>query len=229
MSVRHNGQKRPIAFASHVLSSTGRNYSATECEALACIWGAEKWHFYLYGHKFTLRTDQQALKTLLLAPGKGHKPLHLHRWADRLMQYDFDVRYELGQKIAMADSLSRMVSGSPAIDDMNQAITTVASIFGNTDIPVVISSDLIKYTQDDMQLQYVIRHVRVDWSEKAKLTSEMKPFHDVWHSLSLNDDNLLAQDSCVIVPVVLYQSVLQLAQEGHPGIVRMKQRYRASV
>ena len=71
LRVRHNGQERPVAFASRVLSSTERNYSATEREALACIWGAEKWHFYLYGRKFTLRTDHQALKTLLLAPGKG--------------------------------------------------------------------------------------------------------------------------------------------------------------
>ena len=107
------------------------------------------------------------------------------------MQYDFDVQYESGQKIAMADCLSRMVSSSPAIDYMNQASSTVASIFGNTDIPVLISNDLIKYTQDDMQLQHVIRHVRDGWPEKAKLTSEIKPFHDVRHSLSLNDDNLL--------------------------------------
>ena len=78
-----------------------------------------------------------------------------------------------------------------AIDDMNQASTTVASIFGNTDISVLLSSDLIKYTQEDVQLQNVIRHVRDGWPEKAKLTSEMKLFHDVRLSLSLNDDNLL--------------------------------------
>ena len=37
LSVRHNGQERPVAFASRVLSSTERNYSATEREALASI------------------------------------------------------------------------------------------------------------------------------------------------------------------------------------------------
>ena len=42
-----------------------------------------------------------------------------------------------------------------------------------------------------MQLQNVICHVRDGWPEKAKLTSKIKPFPDVWHSLSLNDDNLL--------------------------------------
>ena len=42
LSVCHNGQERPVAFASCVLSSTERNYSAIERKALACIWGAEK-------------------------------------------------------------------------------------------------------------------------------------------------------------------------------------------
>ena len=106
----------------------------------------EKWHFYLFGRKFTLHTDHQALKTLLLAPGKGHKPLCLHHWAYRLMQYDFDVQYMLGKKISMADCLSRMVSGSPNIEDTNQASIIVASVFGTTHIPVLIRSDLINYT-----------------------------------------------------------------------------------
>ena len=89
-----------------------------------------------------------------------------------------------------------MVNGSLAIDDMNQANTTVASIFGNTDILVLISSDLIKYTQDDTHLQNVIRHDHNSWPVKDKLTSEMKPFHDVPHSLSLNENNLLTGFMC---------------------------------
>ena len=39
LSVHHNGQERPVAFASRVLSPTERNYSAKEREALAYIWG----------------------------------------------------------------------------------------------------------------------------------------------------------------------------------------------
>ena len=110
----------------------------------------------------------------------------------------------------MTDCLSRMVSGSLAINDMNQVSTIVASIFGNTDILVLISSDLIKYTWYDMQLQNVIPHVRDGWPEKAKLTNEMKPFHDVRHSLSLNDDYLLTHDSCVVPRAVNRASLANL-------------------
>ena len=88
-------------------------------------------------------------------------------------------------------------------DDINHASTIVASIFGSTNIPILISSDFIKYSQDDLQLQNVIRLSRDSWPEKAKLTSEMKPFRDMRHSLSLDEDNLLTQDSCVVAPKLL--------------------------
>jgi len=31
------------------------------------MWACEHWNFYVYGHRFTLVTDHQALKTLLTA------------------------------------------------------------------------------------------------------------------------------------------------------------------
>ena len=46
---------------------------------------------YLLGRTFTLRTDHQALTTLLATAGSGHRPLRLHRWAEKLHRYDFVV------------------------------------------------------------------------------------------------------------------------------------------
>jgi hypothetical protein len=65
LSQKVGGVERPIAFASRVLSPAERKYSASEREALACLWACERWHFFLYGRRFTLITDHQALKTLL--------------------------------------------------------------------------------------------------------------------------------------------------------------------
>uniref|UniRef100_A0A674D150 ribonuclease H n=1 Tax=Salmo trutta TaxID=8032 RepID=A0A674D150_SALTR len=87
LSQLQNGIERPVAFASRALSPTEQRYSVGEREALACVWACERWHLYLYGRLFTLRTDHQSLTTLLSASGTGHKPLRLHRWADRLRQY----------------------------------------------------------------------------------------------------------------------------------------------
>ena len=45
LSQKINGVERLVAFASRVLSSAERNYSASEREALACLWACERWHF----------------------------------------------------------------------------------------------------------------------------------------------------------------------------------------
>jgi len=72
----------------------------------------------LYGRKFTLRTDHQALRTLLTAGGSGHRPLRLHRWHDRLYQYNFDVVCCRGTRNAVADCLSRYLDVSrPVVTD----------------------------------------------------------------------------------------------------------------
>lgn len=47
-----NGRERPISFASRVLNAAERNYSTTQKELLAVVFGTMTHRCFLYGRKF---------------------------------------------------------------------------------------------------------------------------------------------------------------------------------
>lgn len=98
------GEEHPIAFASRALTPAERNYAATEGECLAVKWGVDKFHYYLHGRHWQLRTDHKALEWLNTARFTNSK---LERWAMQLQEYDFDVEYIQGSTNVVADYLSR--------------------------------------------------------------------------------------------------------------------------
>lgn len=56
---------RPIAYYSKALSARQQLLSTYEKELLAIVLATHKWHSYLQGHRFIIKTDHQSLKYLL--------------------------------------------------------------------------------------------------------------------------------------------------------------------
>ncbi|KAL6433556.1 hypothetical protein ACFW04_006562 [Cataglyphis niger] len=100
----HEDGERVIAYASRTLSGAEKNYSATELECLAVIWGIRRMRNYLEGYAFTVITDHQSLRWLqeLEAPTG-----RLARWLFEFQQYDYDIKYRRGALNRVADALSR--------------------------------------------------------------------------------------------------------------------------
>ncbi len=98
-------ETRPVAYASRTLTDVERRYSQTEKEALAVVWGCEKFHLDLYGTEFKLFTDHKPLE-FIYSP-KGKPPPRIERWALRLQPYRFKVIHMPG-KTNPADVLSRL-------------------------------------------------------------------------------------------------------------------------
>lgn len=64
---KEDGLKHVIAYASRSLSKAERNYPAHKLEFLALQWSVkEKFKEYLYGHNFTVYTDNNPLMYLQL-------------------------------------------------------------------------------------------------------------------------------------------------------------------
>ena len=104
-----NGDEKPVAYASRILTTAERNYSQLEKEGLALIYGVRKFHNFLFG-RFTLCTDHKPLQSLL----NESKPIpcmasaHIQRWALTLASYEYTIKYKSGPANTNADALSRL-------------------------------------------------------------------------------------------------------------------------
>jgi hypothetical protein len=102
----HDGDLFPVAYASRKLNTAERNYSVTEKECLAIVFGIHKFQRYLYGRKFILETDHQPLAYLAQAKLTNGR---LMRWSLFLQQYQVQLRYIRGNSNVGADCMSRLL------------------------------------------------------------------------------------------------------------------------
>lgn len=124
---------RPVAFASRKLSPSERNYPIHQLEFLSLKWAiVEKFHDYLYGARFTVRTDNNPL-TYVLTTAKLNATGH--RWLSDLSVYDFDIIYRPGRNNIDADLLSRMESGEEWQSISHSGVKSICQRIGALDSP----------------------------------------------------------------------------------------------
>ena len=103
-----DGMERVISYASRGLSQSERSYPAHKLEFLALKWSVtEKFNDYLYGHEFSVLTDNNPL-TYVLTSAKLDATGH--RWLAALAAYNFTLKYRPGKSNADADGLSRLAN-----------------------------------------------------------------------------------------------------------------------
>ena len=103
LSQVHYGDERVIAYYSRALSKPQRNFCTTRRKLLGVVRAIENFHPYLYGRKFTVRTDHASLQWLL---SFNNLEGQLARWLEKLQSYDFCTAYRAGKIHQNADTLS---------------------------------------------------------------------------------------------------------------------------
>ena len=63
--LQDDSKLHPLAYASHSLSSSEKNYAITELETLAVVWAIAHFRYHLYGNRVTVYTDHAAVKAVL--------------------------------------------------------------------------------------------------------------------------------------------------------------------
>ena len=99
------GQDLSISYASRTLNNAEKNYTNTEKELLAIVWGCKQYRPYLYGRKFTIVTDHKQLTWVFNVKDPSSRLL---RWRLKLEEYDYQVVYKPGVRNTNADALSRI-------------------------------------------------------------------------------------------------------------------------
>ena len=160
-------ENRPLAFFSHVLGSRARLKSVYERELMTVVMAIQKWHPYLLGRKFVVRTDQRSLKYLLeqRTVTDDHQ-----KWLSKLLRYNFDILYKPGKCNNVVDALSR----KNIVPTLNTLTTT--NRFDWSDLwkaldnkPDIQAAKQRFFDGEDLPLGYSVKHDRLLFNDRLVL------------------------------------------------------------
>ena len=219
-----DGEFRVISYASRSLSDTERPYSQTEKEALALVWACERFHVYLYGVEFELLTDHKPLECIYST--KSKVCARIERWVLRMQPYIFKffkVRYIPGPK-NIADTLSRLVKNdfvqksSDLVDDYVRFVAKEAT-------PIAMTTREIERASENDPELCAVRQCLVNQQWHRIAYKQYLPIRGELCSIG----KLVLRGTRIVIPTQMRDRVLDLAHEGHPGIVAMKSLIRKKV
>ncbi|EGT49549.1 hypothetical protein CAEBREN_25644 [Caenorhabditis brenneri] len=231
-----DGSEKAIYHISKALSTTQQNYSQIEKEAFGLITAVTKFHRFIHGRHFTLRTDHKPL--LAIFGGKKGVPVHsanrLQRWAIIMLNYSFDIEYINTKDFGQADALSRLISEQAAAQEPEDHIIAQVEVdmtdsvtYSLEHLPVTAAT-VRKHTEQDTVLREIMQCLKTGvWPRFEKGT-------DKWIMANRKDEMTCVQNCLMIgertvIPATLRHKVLKTLHRAHPGIVRMKQLARSYV
>ena len=169
---------------------------------------------------FTLLTDHKPLEVIYSTSFRNSA--RIEQWVLRLQPYRFRVQYVPGKQ-NIADSLSRL-TGKDALrigsDDAEEFIRFVAEASAPVAIPIREIEEESAVDPEMLRLRECIS--TGDWD---KAPPQYKAVRNELCTLG----KLVLRGTRLLIPTSPRRRVLDLAHEGHQGVVKTKQRLRTKV
>ena len=200
---------KPIAFASKALTKTECRYANIEREMLAAVFGAERFHTYIYGWSFMIESDHKPLESIS-RKNLADTPAWLQCMMLCLQGYDFTVRYHPGKEMVIPDTLSQF-SPRPG-----------------PDLPLDIAIHHAHITPDckeafqqafvnDPEMQALADLIITGWPEDIKeVPHPLRPYWQHQETLTI-EDSLVLQGEALIIPPVKRERTLHQLHQFHQG------------
>ena len=213
---------KPIAYASKSLTDTESRYANIERELLACVFGAERFHTYLYGKAFLIESDHKPLE-MISRKNLTAAPARLQRMLLRLQRYDYDIKYVPGRDMTLPDSLSRLPKNT--VDPQIELNINVSYVQFST--PKL--AELRTATENDDELVTLKRFISQGFPAiRHEIPKKIRHYWSFRDQLSI-DDGLIIKGEQILIPSTLRKDYLSRIHEAHQGITRCQQRARATV
>ena len=216
-----------VAYASRSLSDVETRYSQTKKEALATVWAIERLHLYLYGKKFTFHTDCKPVQLIFDNP-KSKPPARIERWNLRLQGYNFQVVHTKGSQ-SPSDFLSRHTTLKEPKREERMAEDYVNHLAIHAVPKAMTMTELQEATKTDPTLCELMTVIQTrKWHETK--SQAIKQFARIKEELTVNaESNLILRGNRIVIPAALRQRAIDIAHEGHQGVVKTKRLLREKV
>ena len=224
---KRNGIMQPVSFASRTLTSAEKNYSQTDKEGLAIVFGATKFAKYLLGREVEIWTDHKPLLGLL-GENRGIPEIasgRVIRWSILLASYNYKLKYVPGVEIPNADCLSRFPVEEPGfqVPEVGEEVL----LLEHMDYTTVNASDIRRWTDRDPVLSKVRQAILSAWrTDMDEAEVEMKPYYSRKDELTVLKGCIL-WGSRVVIPPQGREALTEELHATHTGIVKMKNLARS--
>ena len=224
-----------IAYASRALTDVESRYSQIEREALAVVWACEHFHLYLLGQKFTVISDHKPLEGIYNRPS-SQTNARIERWNIRLQSYDFILKYRPGESNP-ADFLSRhpvASAGTKTSHETKVAEEYVSFLVDHATPKAMTTEEISQATKLDPTLQAIMRAIKTDqWhlpKDPAIDATSFLILKTVRDELSLcEESDVILRGSKIVIPRSLQQKTVEIAHEGHQGVIKAKMLLREKI
>lgn len=218
-----DGHERPCYFVSRALTDTEKGYSVIDKEALGVVYALKKFYPYIYGTKFTIRTDHRPLLGIL---GENKEiPVfssrRMQRWALSLAAFDYTLEYIKGDTNHLADHLSRNPDLKQELEIENEEEAAGVHYIVGAGLNVVSADELKEATENDAGLRKVRQYIFNGWPRKLSFGGELQRYFAVREKLSCSDGLILHGDR-LVVPALLRNRILNELHQSHQGVVKTK-------
>ena len=223
----HDDAWRPVYYASRRLTSPETRYAAIEREALAVVWGVDRFRSFITGMPLTVLTDHKPLLQVFRADYKlTLASPRVQRLVLKVQDLSFTVQYRPGKHNVIADALSRLPTGSNR--DSADEYRVCLYLSPDDGLSSAERRRIAEETTND-PVFCAVREALVTGNWPT--TEGIGPFQALRQELSIwpfpdTPYFILLRGERLVIPQAAVSWVLGLAHTGHPSAEKMVERLR---